>query len=87
MLVFEGGWKATFLPGRSGSCLLSASLRALGSRENGMCVGGPTEFRGGTVIETPLVSVGLTVAATGVAVPDGDWPRGRLFRFSERSEY
>ena len=82
LLVFDGGWKATFRPGRNGSCLCSASLRALGSREKGIYAGGPTEFRGGTVIETPLEREGLAVPAIGVVVPEGDWPRGRLFRFS-----
>lgn len=83
LTVLVGGWKATFRPGRRGSCLLRASRRAFGSREKGICCGGTDDRAGGTVMDTPLLSDALLGAATGVAVPDGDCPRGRLLRFSE----
>lgn len=60
-----------------GSCLLRASLRAFGSRENGIC-DGPTELRGGRVIEPGRDGTGVG----GVTVGGGEEPRGLFCRFS-----
>lgn len=48
-----------------------------------MCCGGTDERAGGTVIDTPRLREAFVAPPTGVAAPDGDWPRGRLLRFSE----
>lgn len=75
-----GGWKATFLPSCSGSCLANASRLAFGSRENGIAGIGPTELRNGIVMETPLLPAEGVVAER--PEPAGDGARGRLFRLS-----
>jgi hypothetical protein len=83
----EGGWKATLRPSCKGSCFASASLRAFGSRENGIASGGPADPR----IEAVAVArcVPVTGGVTEVEVGDGDGGRGRLLRFSvvESCEY
>jgi hypothetical protein len=76
-----GGWKATFLPSCNGNCFANASLRALGSRENGITGDGPTELRGGNVIETLRLPTGRA-GILGIGVAEREGARGRLFRFS-----
>lgn len=81
-----GGWNATFLPSCKGNCLASASLLALGSREKGILPAvGPTELRAGSVIDTPRLTVAGGVAGAE-AVTAGDWPLGRLLRFSTHDQ-
>lgn len=81
LLLLGGGWKATFRPSCRGSCFANASRRALGSREKGTVGFGPTEPRGGTVIDIERVG-GLGGAGGGTAGIVGDGPLGRLLRFS-----
>lgn len=78
-----GGWNATFLPSCKGSCFASASLRALGSRENGIAGEGPTDPRAGNVIETPRL-LGGRVGVAGTDGEGGEGARGR-FLFSKLS--
>lgn len=68
-----GGWKATLRFSLRGSCLLRASFRAFRSREKGTC-DGPTELRGGKVIEPGRDGTGVG----GVPVGGGEDPRGRF---------
>lgn len=76
----EGGWKATLRPSCKGSCFASASLRAFGSRENGIAGDGPVDPR----IEAAVVARGapVTGGVTEVDVGDGEGGLGRLLRFS-----
>ncbi len=76
MLVFVGGWKATLRPSCRGSCADKASLRAFGSRENVVVGCGPTEARGGTVID--MDRVGVATAGVGIGATEGDRALGRL---------
>ena len=80
LLVFVGGWKATFRPSWRGSCFAKASRLAFGSREKGIDGCGPTEPRGGTVIDIERVGV-ATAGVAGGAV-EGECALGRLLRFS-----
>ncbi len=86
ILFGSRGWRnATRRPGCSGSCLANASRLALGSRENCFGTCGPTEFRAGTVMDTPrpkgALAVVVVCGANGTGAAGGDCPRGR-FRFS-----
>jgi len=73
-----GGWNATLRPSCRGNCLANASLRAFGSRENGITGEGPVDPRAACVArETPEV--------TATEVGDGDGGLGRLLRFSGRA--
>lgn len=75
-----GGWKATLRPSSKGSCFASASLRAFGSRENGIAGDGPVDPRRGPAAVARCAPV--TGGVTEVEVGDGDGGRGRLLRFS-----
>lgn len=78
---FEGGWwNATFLPGCNGNCGANASLRAFGSRENGMagCKGMPLPCREAVV--DPTAGVPVLFGVEGIE--DGEDIRGRFIRFS-----
>ena len=79
LLVLVGGWKATFRPSCKGSCFANASRRALGSREKGIGCWGPTEPRGGTVMD--IDRDGVAAAGVGAGATEGEFPLGRL-RFS-----
>lgn len=76
-----GGWKATLRPSCKGSCFPSASLRAFGSRENGIAGDGPVDPRKEAAAVARCAPV--TGGVTEVEVGDGDGGRGRLLRFSE----
>ena len=80
LLVFVGGWKATFRPSCRGSCGANASRRAFGSREKVLVVCGPTDARGGTVID--MDRDGVPAAGVAAGATEGEWALGRLLRFS-----
>lgn len=76
--LFGGGWKATLRPScRSFSPLLS--FLTLASR--GVPPLGPTDPRGGSVMETVFLT-GLRLEAGPL---DGEVPRCRVFRLPERT--
>lgn len=75
-----GGWKATLRPSCKGSCFASASLRAFGSRENGIAGDGPVDPRTGAAAVARCAPVMGGVME--VEVGEGDGGRGRLLRFS-----